>query len=490
MKSVLLGSAAGILATAAAQAADLPVMKAAAVQYVKVCSAYGTGFFEIPGTDTCIKIWAHKLGIDVFTTPAKTSYIISQDSKTAVYAATYWPAGGEDVMGMQITARPGVDIRRPTGYGTFRAVIVSEMKNKYGMSAGTPPGGSGATAISCYRCYMEWAGFTLGTTSSAFPYLNEDDIYGSMIDAKNSNVVAQYSFKAAGGLSGSIGFEDPLKHFGKGSYSTNQAGLAPSVNSPGGVAVNNGPYRWWDVVGALNWEQDWGNIAVRGALHQISLIATGGSALFTPACPAGPLVCVAEKPTLTSSGFALLAGVTFKLPSLGSKDQIVFQFIYGDGALDYVGFSQTAITGAQGDTQSWVGGLMRDDHDAIAISNGDGTFRIEKEKAWSGTAQYRHYWAPDLRSNIMVNYAEVTPGAVTQNTDWSLGGLGKANRTGIGANIIWGTSKTSELSLEAMYVQSRQTLAGTNGAAPSALPAGISANNDNWHFHFAWESKW
>src|SRR5712671_1979976 len=35
--------------------ADLPV-KAKAVEYVKVCSLYGAGFFYIPGTDTCIKL--------------------------------------------------------------------------------------------------------------------------------------------------------------------------------------------------------------------------------------------------------------------------------------------------------------------------------------------------------------------------------------------------------------------------------------------------
>jgi hypothetical protein len=36
-------------------AADLPV-KAKAVEYVKICTAYGAGFFYIPGSDTCIKI--------------------------------------------------------------------------------------------------------------------------------------------------------------------------------------------------------------------------------------------------------------------------------------------------------------------------------------------------------------------------------------------------------------------------------------------------
>src|ERR1700752_3855906 len=55
IKSLILGSAAGLLAVGGAQAADLPV-KAKAVEYVKVCSLYGAGFWYIPGTDTCIKI--------------------------------------------------------------------------------------------------------------------------------------------------------------------------------------------------------------------------------------------------------------------------------------------------------------------------------------------------------------------------------------------------------------------------------------------------
>src|SRR5262245_37848451 len=55
VKSLILGSAAGILAMGGAQAADLPV-KAKAVEYVKICSLYGAGFWYIPGTDTCMKI--------------------------------------------------------------------------------------------------------------------------------------------------------------------------------------------------------------------------------------------------------------------------------------------------------------------------------------------------------------------------------------------------------------------------------------------------
>src|SRR5436190_4082095 len=55
VKSLLLASAAGLVATAGAQAADLPV-KAKAVEYVKICSLYGAGFYYIPGTDICLRI--------------------------------------------------------------------------------------------------------------------------------------------------------------------------------------------------------------------------------------------------------------------------------------------------------------------------------------------------------------------------------------------------------------------------------------------------
>src|ERR1700737_175433 len=55
VKSLILGSAAGLIAMSGAQAADLPV-KAKAVEYVRICSLYGAGFFYIPGTDTCLKL--------------------------------------------------------------------------------------------------------------------------------------------------------------------------------------------------------------------------------------------------------------------------------------------------------------------------------------------------------------------------------------------------------------------------------------------------
>jgi Porin subfamily len=54
VRNLVLGSAASLMTLGGAQAADLPV-KAKAVEYVRICSLYGAGFFYIPGTDTCIK---------------------------------------------------------------------------------------------------------------------------------------------------------------------------------------------------------------------------------------------------------------------------------------------------------------------------------------------------------------------------------------------------------------------------------------------------
>src|ERR1700689_2806037 len=63
INSLVLGSAAGIVAMSGAQAADLP-LKAKAVEFVRVCSLYGAGFYYIPGTDTCIKLSGY-LRVDV-----------------------------------------------------------------------------------------------------------------------------------------------------------------------------------------------------------------------------------------------------------------------------------------------------------------------------------------------------------------------------------------------------------------------------------------
>lgn len=57
IKGILLGSATALAAVSGAHAADAIVAAAPEpAEYVRVCDAFGTGYFYIPGTETCLKI--------------------------------------------------------------------------------------------------------------------------------------------------------------------------------------------------------------------------------------------------------------------------------------------------------------------------------------------------------------------------------------------------------------------------------------------------
>src|SRR3974377_1880771 len=79
VKSLLLGSAAGLVVVGGAQAADLPV-KAAPVQYVKICNLYGAGFFYIPGTDMCLNVggWVAPAIMGYYTGSTTTPWAAEQ----------------------------------------------------------------------------------------------------------------------------------------------------------------------------------------------------------------------------------------------------------------------------------------------------------------------------------------------------------------------------------------------------------------------------
>ncbi|MEO0910807.1 MAG: porin, partial [Pseudomonadota bacterium] len=109
IKSFLLGSAAAMIAVTGAQAADAIVVEPEPVEYVRVCDAYGSGFFFIPGTETCIRLGGfvrssyEKDYLDISNTAGVTT---SEESRT------FW---GQ-------RARLNVDVRNETDYGTLRAL--------------------------------------------------------------------------------------------------------------------------------------------------------------------------------------------------------------------------------------------------------------------------------------------------------------------------------------------------------------------------------
>ena len=57
IKGLLFGSAAALVAVSGARAADAVVVaEPEPAEYVRICDVYGTGYFYIPGTETCLRI--------------------------------------------------------------------------------------------------------------------------------------------------------------------------------------------------------------------------------------------------------------------------------------------------------------------------------------------------------------------------------------------------------------------------------------------------
>ncbi|RCW27585.1 porin-like protein [Ciceribacter lividus] len=95
IKSLLLGSAAALAVVSGAQAADAIVAaEPEPMEYVRVCDAFGTGYFYIPGTETCLKIsgyvraqldWQNDpnvpAGTDEFSMDARTRGYLAIEAK-------------------------------------------------------------------------------------------------------------------------------------------------------------------------------------------------------------------------------------------------------------------------------------------------------------------------------------------------------------------------------------------------------------------------
>ena len=120
IKALILGSAASLLAMGGAQAADLPV-KVKAVEYVKVCSLYGAGFYYIPGTDTCLKIGGF-LRVD-------TSF-----NSSGTYAVPFFQGAGltnlrnKDYFQGRVRANLNMDTRTATEYGVVRTFVNTQFQ--------------------------------------------------------------------------------------------------------------------------------------------------------------------------------------------------------------------------------------------------------------------------------------------------------------------------------------------------------------------------
>src|SRR5690242_17868916 len=146
VNGLLLGTAAGLVAVSGAQAADLP-LKAKPVQYVKVCTLYGDGFYYIPGTDTCIKIGGY-IRLDAAWNAA--------GGRTPAYSGTQ---GAQDRTVSQFSTRAranvAFDTRTQTPYGTLRTLTSLHFQNQ-----------NASESFNVQRAFVQWAGFTFGRMQS------------------------------------------------------------------------------------------------------------------------------------------------------------------------------------------------------------------------------------------------------------------------------------------------------------------------------------
>jgi len=186
IKSLLLGSAAALVAVSGARAADAVVMaEPEPVDYVRVCDVYGKGFYYIPGTETCLSVGGYvRFQVNVQGDPAVN--LEGDDYQAAT----------------RVRARLNFDAREETELGTLRAFARLQATNTSGTGNG----------VSIDQAYIQLGGLLMGYRDTLWSsgiggledgLLTDTDF---VVGDFNTNQVS-YTF-AAGGFSATIGAED------------------------------------------------------------------------------------------------------------------------------------------------------------------------------------------------------------------------------------------------------------------------------------------
>lgn len=222
LKSLLFGSAAIIAAGTGAQAADLPT--AEPVEYVRICDAFGTGFFYIPGSDTCLKI-SGRVRIEAH-------YVDEFDSDDDDDNGVFDDFFGIDRETNNFTtlARGNVrlDARTNTDFGMIRAfinlqgtvapgarsTIVTFDDEDFGNAARSGGPNYDASAFALDQAFIQiendFGTFTAGHVDSFFDFFGSNT-FGSRVgidDSTTSQTLFGYTF-AVSGFSAGISLEDP-----------------------------------------------------------------------------------------------------------------------------------------------------------------------------------------------------------------------------------------------------------------------------------------
>jgi len=312
LKSLLFGSAAVLAAGTGAQAADLPTVEP--VEYVRICDAFGTGFFYIPGTDTCLKLSGY--------VRAEQHYVEGFDDNDL--SNRYGLPNGHDhqINNWSTRVRGHVewDARTQTDFGLIRAFIAIEgtrgPDSVTGQFFDDGSYGSGVTLASAFiQVSNDWGTYTAGKFGSFFDFFGAH-LYGTRIGLKDGTTdpnLFAWTFAGGNGFSFSISSEDPnstgRRHDGDDDYE--------GLQLP-------------DIVGNIRVDQGWGSAQIMGAVRQIHDKAgdPGGD------CSVGSLHCLDDSGDDDDQvGFAVGAGVKVGIPG---GWEVVAQGNYADGMEGYV----------------------------------------------------------------------------------------------------------------------------------------------------------
>ena len=419
VKSLLLGTAAGLVAMSGAQAADLPV-KAKPVQYVKICSLYGAGFYYIPGTDTCIKIGGF----------VRSEMNFNAGGSFSVLRGNLDDPARNDLL-WRSRAVVTFDVRSQTEYGTLRSYMAGGYQWDNGAGSGVQQsvaGVPGNNSLNIYRGFIQWAGFTAGRSVSFFDvfstptYSNTTNVWTSDSGGTGINLLG-YTAQFGNGFSATISLEDGAHRriSGGGAIFSPTAGIAGTTYA--GVS-------WPDAVANLRVDQSWGSAQIMGALHYVeALNGLGG--------------------TTDEIGWAVGAGLNLNLPMLGARDTFSVQVAYAEGAMHYVGSGIGAGAGAMTMATGFPGVT------ALAVGVGfdaalTGPNSLSLTTGWSVGAGFQHYWTPTLRTSLYGFYGDLDYSAAASpiacalaSCDWSM--------WQIGSRTVWNPVTNLDLSVDILY---------------------------------------
>ncbi|WP_419829189.1 porin [Methylobacterium sp.] len=475
LKSSLLGSAAAFAAIGAAQAADLPIKKAAPIEYVRVCSAFGAGFFYIPGTDTCLRI-------------------SGRARFEGGYMASYSRQGSNgDTSGYQGRMRINMDARTQTAYGTLRAFVRLDAGSRTGYSGigqsgtqqrigqayastGVDQVGRDQQYMNVDKAFIQFAGLTAGRASSFFDFYAHDfEITGSTLGSDNASTnLLAYTAVLGNGVSATLSVEDPVFRrtpiFAPYASTVSPVFVGYTRGAPTVLSTIDTVQRERlpDFVGALRLDQAWGSAQISAATHELNV----GNIATNPV--AGTNVNIAH--TNSVQAWAVQGGLKVNTPFVAPGDALYLQGAYSDGAQLYTGYS--AYSGSYAQNPATIQGQKFNQFFSDATIN-PFTGQLQTSQSFTAVASYLHYWSPEWRSALFGSYGEQSfsrAARLAQGAAYGLAGsslISGPNAVGVpgtrfyqlsqalrdnyqfvaGASLIWSPVKDLDIGVEGYYTQ-------------------------------------